>query len=262
MEVLLNPGAPFFFVALAGALLAAIGLLYMEQARLVMIGVRSLPSKWGMGGRFLLGNLAAVPLAAVVVIAGLASGAEGNMQRLFFGAALALYLYLGVVIPRKPIVAAQKEAKKLRSLTPGFVNYIAVCLAGRDNPSDLLARYIERFDDRLAAMQRVVTEALELREQRRYNAFEALRIVARQRRCQELVDVTEALAQSETEGTSPLKALDAQEGVLTAVLEDEFKQMLNRRQVYLMIMVALGLVFGVLGSILWFAVAGSSILGG
>ncbi len=153
-----------------------------------------------MAGRFTLGQAAAIPLAGLLAAHRLRQWREGNNRHLLLVAALAIYLYAGVIVPRKPIVAAQKERRKLRLLTPGFVSYVRVALAGYDPPATLLERYCARPARRQLPMQQLVAEALTLMNQRRLRPFEALRVVARARGCVELTDVAEALAQAEREG--------------------------------------------------------------
>lgn len=97
-----------------------------------------------MAGRFVLDQLAAVPLAGTLLLISLAIGAAGGQRPLLLGSALALYLYIGVIIPRRPIVRAQQECRRLRLLTPGFVSYVRVALAGYDAPATLLGRYVAR----------------------------------------------------------------------------------------------------------------------
>jgi len=258
-DFLLNPGAPFAALAAAGMLIAALGLMQLERARLAFAGMRSLPTKWGLRGRFVLGQGAAIPLAAILLLIDVAGGAKGNNRILLVGA-LATYLYIGVIIPRKPIVQAQKERKRLRLLTPGFVSYVRVALAGYDPPATLMERYCARPSRRLLPMQRLVAEALMLMNQRRLRSFEALRMVARARGCQELTDVCEALAQAEAEGTDVQQVLAAHEATLEAVLKDEFTRMLKRRTMYLLGLVAVSLVVGILGNLLFVMTGGGSLL--
>jgi hypothetical protein len=99
-DFLLNPGAPFAALAAAGVLIAALGLMQMERTRIAFAGVRSLPTRWGMSGRFVLGQAAAVPFAGLLLLIAIASGAEGNNRTLLLVGALAIYLYVGVIIPR------------------------------------------------------------------------------------------------------------------------------------------------------------------
>src|SRR5436309_11251964 len=134
MGDLLNPGAPFFALSVAGVLIAVIGLMQLERARLAWLGFRALPSRWGMTGRFVLGQAAAIPLTALLLLVALASGAQGTPRLLLLVGALALELYLGIVIPRRPLVQTQRERKRLRTLTPGFVGYVQVALVGYDGP--------------------------------------------------------------------------------------------------------------------------------
>src|SRR5262245_15468009 len=260
-DLLVTPGTPFAALALAGVLLAALGLMRLERARLAWVGVRSLPTRWGMAGRFALGQAAAVPFSALLLLIAFASGAEGNTRNLLLVAALAIYMYAGVIIPRKPIVAAQKERKKLRLLTPGFVSYVRVALAGYDPPATLLERYSARPAPRLLPMQQLVAEALTLMNERRLRPFEALRVVARARGCQELTDVAEALAQAESEGSDVQQVLEVHEATLAALLRDEFTRMLKRRTMYLLGLVAVSLVVGILGNLLFVMTGGGSAFG-
>src|SRR5215470_4056360 len=161
-DLLIAPGASFAALALAGVLLATLGLMRMERARLAWLGFRALPTRWGMAGRFVLGQAAAVPLAGLLLLIAFASGAAGNTRNLLLVAALAIYLYAGAIVPRKPIVAAQQERRKLRLLTPGFVGYVRVALAGYDPPALLLERYCARPVRQLLPMQQLVADALAL----------------------------------------------------------------------------------------------------
>jgi hypothetical protein len=259
-NVLLTPAAPFVAVAVAGVLLAALGLMRLERTRLAWAGVRELPSRYGMAGRFALGQAAAIPVAGLLLLILFASGAEGNGRSLLLIGALALYLYVGVIIPRRPIVAAQKERKRLRLLTPGFVSYVRVALAGYDAPATLLHRYCARPAKHLLPMQRLVAAALIRMGEQRLRPFEALRIVARARGCQELTDVAEALAQAESEGSDVQLILAAHEATLEALLRDEFTRMLKRRTMYLLGLVAISLVVGILGNLLFVMTGGGSVL--
>jgi len=260
IDLLLSPGAPFFALSVAGVIIAAIGLMRQDQARMAFAGVRSLPTSWGMRGRFVLGQAAAVPLAGLLLLIMLAGGVAGSARLLLLVGALAIDLYVGVIVPRKPIVAAQKERRKLRALTPGFISYVRVALAGYDSPATLLERYAARPAPRLLPMQQLVAEALQLMHAQRLRPFEALRVVARERGCQDLTDVTEALAQAEREGSDAQEILAAHEGTLEAVLRDEFKRMLNRRTLYLLGLVAISLVVGILGNLLFVMTGGGSLL--
>jgi hypothetical protein len=258
-DLLLSPGAPFVAVAVAGVLLAALGLMQLERARTAFAGLRELPTRYGMAGRFILGQGAAIPLAGFLLLLSVASGAAGTNRTLLLVGALAVYLYVGVIIPRKPIVAAQKQRKRLRMLTPGFVSYVRVALAGYDPPATLLHRYCARPAKRLLPMQQLVAEALTLMNQRRLRPFEALRVVARVRGCQELTDVAEALAQAESEGSDVQQVLAAHETTLEALIKDEFTRMLKRRTMYLLGLVAVSLVVGILGNLLFVMTGGGSV---
>ena len=262
IDPLLTPGAPYFALSAAGALLAALGVLRHERARLIVLGVRALPGRRGMAARMLLGQAAALALAGALLLAGLAGGAEGLVRALVLATAAALYLYLGVVAPRRPLTRARRERRDLRRLTPALVSYVRVALAGRESPAALLERYIARPRRRLLPMQMLVAEALGLVRERRLRPFDALRIVARARGCRELTDVAEALAQAEAEGSDVRSALEAHEATLEAILRDEFTRTLKRRTLWLLLVVAASMVIGILGNILFVMVGGSLLYRG
>lgn len=260
MDILLSPGAPFFALSIAGVMLAALGLTQFERMHRLVVRMRTLPTAWGMRGRIVLGQAAAVPLAMLLTLVTIAGGAGGTPRTLLLSGAVALYLYVGLIIPRRPIVAAQKERRVLRVLTPGFISYVRVALAGYHSPATLLERYCARPAKRLRPMQQLIAAALALMHEQRLRPFEALRTVARARGCQELTDVVEALAQAEREGNDVQAVLAAHAATLEALLKDEFKRMLNRRTLYLLGMVAISLVVGILGNLLFVMTGGGSLL--
>lgn len=259
IDLLIQPGAWAVALSLAGVMLAIGGVAQLERARVLAAGIRLLPTRWGMTGRYVLGHIAALPLTVVLIMVIVAGNAQGMTRLLLGSGALALYLYFGIVLPRRPITEAQQERRKIRSLTPSFVSYVRVALAGYDSPPDILIRYVARPDARRAAMQCAVSEALGLMRDGML-PFAALRRVARERGCQEFIDITEALAQAEIEGADPQAVLAAQEKTLNQILEDEFQQMLERRKLYLLAVAAAALVVGILGQILYVMVVGSGAL--
>lgn len=259
MNILLAPGAPFFIASLSGAILAAFGLHLLARGRWATIGVKVLPNRSELSGRLLIGQTAAIPLAFICVLIALVSGAAAGYRNLLLMLAIGVYLYLGIVVPRRPIVEAQKTARRLRQLTPGLVSYIQVSLAGRDTPMTIMERYIERPSKRLAAMQALIQDALQMSRERRIRPFDACRAVARERGCAELIDVMEALATSEDQGTDSRKVLKAQQKTLEIVLQDEFTRMLKRRTMYLLVTVAISLVIGILGNLLFVMTGGGSV---
>ncbi|MGQ9828779.1 MAG: UbiA family prenyltransferase [Roseiflexus sp.] len=258
-DIFIVPGVWTAFIGVAGVLIAVIGMMQIDHARALASGLRTLPSRWGMTGRFVLGHLAALPLATVPALLIVSAGVDGMPRLLLATGALGIYLYVGIVIPRKPVTNRQREQKRLRQLTPSFVAYVRVALAGYDAPPVLLERYLARPDDRYAPMQRVVADALHLVQDRGILPFEALRRVTRDRGCRELIDVTEALAQAEAEGSDPQVALLAQETTLNQVLHDEFRRMIERRKLYLLALAALAVV-SVLMQIMFVIVMGSGVM--
>jgi uncharacterized repeat protein (TIGR01451 family) len=70
-----------------------------------MAGMRRAPTRLQLGGRVLPGQIVGAVAAMLVISVLLASGAGGHLRWLLLLAAAAVYLYVGVVLPRKPIVA-------------------------------------------------------------------------------------------------------------------------------------------------------------
>lgn len=128
-----------------------------------------------------------------------------------------------------------------------------------DAPALLLERYVARPATRLLPMQLLVSEALVVMNEQRTRPFAALQVVARARGCQELTDVAEALAQAEAEGSDVQGVLAAHAATLEALLKDEFTRMLKRRTLYLLGLVAISLVVGILGNLLFVMTGGGSL---
>lgn len=261
-NMLITPGMPYLLGAVAGAMLAALGLLMMERRRLAAAGMRLVPTASGMSGRYLVGNLAGIPLAAILVIVVVAGNVQGMNRLLLLAVALGVYLYLAVVLPRRPLVEQQKEAAHLRKITPGLISFVRVGLGSFESPLDILRRYTARPVKRLEPMQLLVAESMKVGLDQRMRPFAALAHVARQRGCRELIDVTEALAQVEAEGGRIDTVLAAQQATLELILQSEFKRMLRRRTMYLLVMVAISLVIGILINLLWVMTGGGSVFSG
>ncbi len=256
-DLLITPGAPFFAASLAGALLACLGATTMAgSGRLARLN----PSRIGSTAGLVAGQTAGLSLAILLISAALAGGATGNSRNLLFGAALAAYLGLGLVLPRQPQQRREREAAALRRLTPGFVAFVRVALDSFEAPVEIMRRYVRRPDPRLAPMQTLVAEALALGADRRLRPFAALALGARGRGCRELADVAEALAQAEAEGARAETVLAAHQETLALLLQGEFRRLVRRRTLYLLLMVAVSLVVGILFNLLYVMTAGGSLL--
>jgi hypothetical protein len=125
MPLLITPGIPFFVAAVAGAILAALGLLLIDRQHIITVGLRLAPSSADLSRRFIVGNLAGVPIASAVVLIVIAGNIQGATRLLLLGSAIAAYLSLALVIPRRPFVQREREAARLRMLTPGFISFVA-----------------------------------------------------------------------------------------------------------------------------------------
>lgn len=262
MPFLITPGMPYFAAAVAAAILAALGLLLMERRQVAAVGMQLAPSPTAMSRRYIVGNLAGIPLASAVALVVVAGNIQGTTRLLLLGGAAATYLYLALVLPRRPVVQREKEAARLRTLTPGFISFVRVALGSFESPTDIMRRYTARPVKQYALMQDLVAESIKLGLDRRMRPFAALATVARERGCRELTDVTEALAQAEAEGGRIDTVLQAQQATLELILQSEFKRMLRRRTMYLLLMVAVSLVVGILINLLWVMTGGGSALFG
>lgn len=256
-DLLIAPGAPYYTMALAGALLALLGAALAERGpQLAGAGAGHL----GPGGRLVAGQIAGLAIAATLLGAAAAGGQRGGARDLLISGALAAYLGLGIVLPRRPQVRREREAAELRRLTPGFVSFVRVALGSFEAPLAILRRYARRPQARLAPMQALVAESLQAGADRRLRPFAALAAAARPRGCAELTEVAEALAQAEAEGAPVEAVLAAHQETLELLLQGEFKRMVRRRSMYLLLMVAVSLVVGILLNLLFVMTGGGSIL--
>lgn len=255
-SMLLVPGMPFFLLALAGTLLAALGLTSLPRRPLALTGA-GMP--WRSASRFVLGQVAGVVAALLLVLSAVISNAAGTTLLLVLALALASYLGLGVVLPRRPLVQREREAAQLRRLTPGFIAFVRVALGSFEAPIAVMRRYVERPHAAWAPMQALVGEALQISLDRRMRPFAALAAAARERGCRELNDVAEALAQAEAEGGPIETVLAAQQHTLELILQGEFRRMLRRRTLYLLVLVAISLVVGILINLLFVMTGGGAV---
>lgn len=256
-DMLIAPGAPYYLLALAGALLAGLGAVLAER-RPLALG----PDRPGLSPavRLAAGQAAGLAVAALLLTVAVAGDARGMARSLLLAGALAGYLGLGLVFPRRPAERRRREAAELRRLTPGLIAFIRVALGSFEAPGAALARYISRPSPRRAAMQSLVAASAQFAQDQRLRPFAALAVAARAHECRELIDVAEALAQAEAEGGSIETVLAAQQETLELVLQSEFKRMIRRRTMYLLLLVAISLVVGVLVNLLFVMTGGGSAL--
>jgi len=250
------PGAWVTPFILAGAVIALFGLSLIESVRSLTAGFRRQQSTWTISTRILVGHLVSLPVAVVTIV--LARFADAPLELLFYASALLSYLAIAWVIPRRPLVQEQQERKHIRLLLPSFISYLRASLSGYEPRQTTLLRYATRQDTRLAPMQRVVMDALDLM-QAGMLPFAALEKVARDRGVRELVDVAILLRQSELKGTDPLPVLTDIQATLDQILYDAFREMIERRKLWLLLVSAMAVV-GVLVQILFVVVVGSGAL--
>ncbi|HMO56339.1 MAG TPA: hypothetical protein PKA05_08000 [Roseiflexaceae bacterium] len=251
-DLLVTPGAPWFALSLAGACLAAMGLAQQSWP--------GIGAPMTQAVRMGLGQIVALTVSGCLILVANAAGIRGDLRLLVLAGAVASYLLFGWVWPRAPYERIRRERFVLRRLTPGFVSFTRIALAGCDAPAVVLERYITRRRPQLYLMQQVVAAAIAIAHAERLRPFEALRRVARQRGCRELIDVAETLAQAEAQGSDAAAALAAHQETLEAILRDEFVRMMRRRALYLLGLAAISLIVGVLGNILFVMTAGGSLL--
>jgi hypothetical protein len=256
-SLLIAPGAPYFLGSLAGCLLAGLGLALMapRTSPAGLVAPRLSPA-----ARLATGQIAGFALAALLVLTVVAGDVRGGARTLLLASALGGYIGLGLALPRRPIVRRQREAAALRRLTPGLIAFIRVGLGSFESPTAIMARYIAQPHPRLAPMQQLVAQAIQIGQDRRLRPFAALAAATRPVGCRELNDVADALAQSEAEGSSVETVLSAQQTTLEQILQGEFKRELRRRAMYLLLMVAVSLVVGILVNLLFIMTRGGAAL--
>jgi hypothetical protein len=252
---LMAPGAWVSPLALAGVVVAAYGIGMNERVRASVIGFRAAPGTWSIRQRILAGHI-----AAAAVIIPLLAVTWNSKDMTFTGmVAIGVYLLFGWSIPRRPLVQLQRERRQIRRLLPSFLSYLRVSLSGYDTRPNIFKRYIQRNDRRLVAMQRVLIDALFLMDSRRILPFDALLQVARDRGVVELIDIAQVLAHSEQQGADPLPVLEQSGALLEQIQEDEFRQMIERRKMYLLALGAIAVV-SILVQILFVLVIGGRVL--
>ncbi|PDW01555.1 hypothetical protein [Candidatus Viridilinea mediisalina] len=255
-SLLIAPGAPYYLAALAAAFMALLGARL--QPRQPSYAAPSAASRFAGIGRIVAGQVAGAVSAAMLIGLALASGATGNQRLMLFAGALAAYLTFGIVMPRLPQIRREREAAALRRLTPGFVAFVRVALGSFEAPIAILRRYVRRPNPRLEPMQNLVDEALAVGADLRLRPFAALSHVANNRGCRELSDVAATLAQAEAEGARAETVLAAHQETLELILQGEFRRLIRRRTMYLLLMVAISLVIGILINLLFVMTGGGS----
>ncbi|RRR67113.1 MAG: hypothetical protein EI684_19500 [Candidatus Viridilinea halotolerans] len=255
-SLLIAPGTPYYLAALGAACMALLG------ASLKQRNSSSMPPRASSGfaafTRLFMGQVAGGVTATMLIGFALASGAAGNQRLILFAGALAAYLTLGMVLPRLPQLRREREAAALRRLTPGFVAFVRVALGSFESPIAIMRRYVRRPNPRLAPMQDLVDEALAVGADLRLRPFAALSHVANSRGCRELSDVAATLAQAEAEGARAETVLAAHQETLELILQGEFRRLIRRRTMYLLLMVAISLVVGILINLLFVMTGGGS----
>jgi hypothetical protein len=254
MDLLIAPSTPYLLMSLAGGLLAALGLALGGRRPVAALG--RAPRRLDPAGRLAAGQVAGAAAAALLLAVAAAGGESGPPRALLLLGAAAAYLALAVVLPRREERRRAREAVALRRLTPGLIAFVRVALGSFEAPMEIMRRYTARPDRRLAPMQALVAEALQAGADLRLRPFAALSLAARARACRELSDVADALAEAEAEGGRVESVLAAQQETLELILQGEFKRMVRRRTMYLLLMVAVSLVVGILGNLLFIMTSG------
>lgn len=252
------PGGWLAPISAMGACLALAGALLLDHVQSTIAGFRRTQGSWSIQLRMIAGHLAGVPIAIVLLVIA-TQQPDATARALFAALALLAYLFLGLVLPRRPIVQAQQERRRIRLLLPSFISFLRTALYGPESRPVILQRYALRDDARLKPMQDVVADALDLVTSRGRLPFEALLEVARDRGVPELIDVALVLRQAESQGSDPRPVLEQSETLIAQILYDEFRKMIERRKLYLLALGALSVV-GILIQILFVIVVGGGVL--
>lgn len=248
--------APYLFASLACFLTIILGLMELKPQ---VAGIVPTPSTWDLRQRFTIGLTASALIDAIILLLAFANGVTGTARILVLTLAFAVLLYCGFVVPRKPLVAANKRRRALRTLLPSLINFTRVALSGRATALEIMQRYAQRTDDQTKPMRELLLAALSIMDQEHLRPFAALAHQARATGCRELIDLCDSLAQAESDGSPIEQILVQQQATLEAILHDEFKRLVTRRTLMLVAASALSVLFGVFLNILWI-MAGSALL--
>lgn len=260
---LVAPTTAGLLLTCAGLLLAGFGAAQLTQARRVVAGVQLRAQGSDIAQRTLIGGAAGAVAALIVIASVLASGIDGRPRLAAFAVAGVLVVYGGISWPAAPLREQARLARLLRRLTPSFTGYLRVAIGGGDSPHDALTRYVARPRDAIAPMQQIVRDALLAAQRIPTSSFAALRHVARFTACQELIDLSEALAQAEESSASTMVGqLVAQEQTLAAIIADEDMRLIKRRKLYVLCFVAYAMIMSTLVQILYVNVLGSALAKG
>jgi hypothetical protein len=225
------------------AVLAAIGAL--------LLGLQLLPATTA---------LRRPATAAALISAAVTGGLLLNRtQPPLHGSWWAAVVIVTVIVSRRRRNSRTAAAARLRRLTPGLIAFIRTALSGHEAPSAVLTRYCAQDVPARRPMQRLISAALQLSEQQRLRPFAALAVSARTGGCRELLDAAEALAQAEAEGHPVEQVLAAQQLTLEYLLQSDFRRMIRRRSVYLLLLTAVSLVGGILLNVLYVMTEGGRL---
>ena len=155
--------------------------------------------------------------------------------------------------------AGRSGPEQLRRLTPGLIAFVRIALSSHEAPAALLTRYAAQAIGARRPMQQLVSRALALSEQHQLRPFTALAATARQTGCRELIDAADALAQAEAQGHAVEQVLQAQQQTLEYLLQSEFRRLIRRRSVYLLLLTALSLIGGILVNVLYVMTEGGRL---
>jgi hypothetical protein len=209
------------------------------------------------------GACAASPLRRVLWWGGLALTtallAPAQPWLLAGGAALALVARRHLSPPhvRRDPGAQQRVLR----LTPGFIGYVRVALAGGEAPLHILAHYVEHAHPGLAPMRELVAATLAEARSSRRRGFGVLAELSRARGHHALAEAAAILADAEERGIDADAALERYQHMLEGVLHDAFMRLVRRRSLALLGVSALSLVLGVVGNILFVMTDGGRALG-
>lgn len=242
---MLSASAAYLWAMIAALALALIGARRLPspalplQRRLLLICVL-------LQGAALLVLIGRAGIPAYTLAAGLAGGILLRRMRQLRRA--------------RAVPAGSAALSELRRLTPGLIAFIRIALSSYEAPAAVLARYCRQVQPGRRPMQQLVDRALQLSEQQRLRPFAALAQTARRAGCRELIDAADALAQAEAYGSPVDDVLAAQQQTLEYLLQSEFRRLIRRRTVYLLLLTALSLVGGILINVLYVMTEGGRLL--
>ena len=267
---------PALFILVGGVLLGGIGLYQLESGLHAAAPVGApRRRKWQFSRQlwgFIGGSLAGLGVLGLIP----ALGVQGNQRVFMLTLAATVWWTITLVVPRLPLMQAQRQQKAIRLALPAAVNQWRIALDAGEKLLPMMERYIAVPRPERAALQEVITHARSAIDAGQTHTIQnpltgelitermlfsdTLLAEAKKTRCTELVTVMTILANADREGgiRTAVPALKRTSVTLETIIHHEIDELLTKRSLKLIAVSAPAVVGGVL-LLLFVAAAGNDI---